>query len=113
MRASGGLCNTASTLSDPEFEQSRDARNRQTTDRRDDVSPDTAASDIRDEATGKSEPCADRGDHVADPVNQVEKRALGLRTCLTLNSHDHLWSRAQIQGEQPGLREEDKAQDGP
>ena len=90
-------------MSDPEFEQSRDARNRKTADRRDDVSPDPAASHIRDEATGKRQAGADWGNHVADLVNQVEERAFGLRPCLTLNSHIHLWRRTQILGEHHGL----------
>ena len=64
VRSQACLRNTAAALRDPEFEQSRDARNRQTAQRRDDVSPRAAAGHIRDEAASQSQSGADRSDRV-------------------------------------------------
>ena len=72
------LRHASSALLDPELEQARDARYREASKRRHYVAHGAAARHVGDKAGGQRQTGADRRDDVADPVDQIQKRAFRL-----------------------------------
>ena len=104
--------NATAALVDPELEQSRHARDNQAAERRHDVPHDAAAGNVRDESPGNRETGANRRDDVADPVDEVEKRAFRLSTGLTLDGDVRLRRRAEVLGQQDSVCACEKKENG-
>lgn len=72
------LRHASAALLDPELKQPRNARYREASKRRHYVAHGATARHVSDKAGGKRQAGADRRDDVADPVDQVQKRAFRL-----------------------------------
>ena len=98
----------AGALRDPVFEQSRDARNHQKADRGKDPLPETAPHGKGTDCHKRRSASPHRRDHVADPVNEVQKRAFRLSALLALDGHIDLRGRSKVLCHQPGLHNQHK-----
>src|SRR5215471_2526629 len=96
------LGHSSGSLQNPELKKPRHAGHGEQCDRRDEPSTHMSARHERHDASEHGAACSDRCDNIADPVNEVEKRAFRLRSRLTLDSHTEL--RRCTQSLRPQIR---------
>lgn len=106
--ARGNSGYSAGALRDPVFEQSRNARNHQETDRGKDPLPEAPPHGKGTDRHESRSAGPHRRDHVADPVNEVQKRAFRLGTLLALDGYIDLRGRSKVLRHQPCLHSQHK-----
>ena len=89
------LRHSSGSLQNPKLEKPRQPRHSQQGNRRNEPSSHVATRHKRHNRSKHRAARPNRGNHVADPVYEVEERALGLRSGLPLNSRIELRSCTQ------------------
>jgi hypothetical protein len=105
------LSDAAGAVGNPKLQQSRDTRDQQEPDCREHPFAEPAPHGKRSDCHQRGSAGSHWGDHVANPIDEVQERTFRLCSCLPLDSHIDLGSGPQVLGYKRCLSYENQERD--